>query len=79
VDGVHVDETAYDAAAQILLNALASLWDVKIPNFRFSSSGSKNEATDSDDSDYEPLDFKEPRGGEEEEAGESGSSAENAI
>ena len=73
VDGVHVDETAYDAAAQILLNALASLWDVKIPNFRFSS-GSKKEATE-DDSDYEPLDFKEPRGGGE-EAEESGSSAD---
>ena len=76
VDGVHVDETAYDAAAQILLNALASLWDVKIPNFRFSSkrsqsrmSRSNSQQKDDDnvvvvdteeDSEYEPLDFKEP-------------------
>jgi len=76
VDGVHVDETAYDAAAQILLNALASLCDVKIPNFRFSSkrsqsrmSRSNSQQKDDDnvvvvdteeDSEYEPLDFKEP-------------------
>lgn len=76
VDGVHVDETAYDAAAQILLNALASLWDVKIPNFRFSSkrrqsgksSSNSQEKDDNnavvvdpeEDSEYEPLDFKEP-------------------
>ena len=76
VDGVHVDETAYDAAAQILLNALASLWDVKIPNFRFSSKRSQSRKSSSnsqekddnnslvvdpeEDSEYEPLDFKEP-------------------
>ena len=47
VDGVHVDETAYDAAAQILLNALASLWDVKIPNFRFSSKRSQSRKSSS--------------------------------
>ena len=58
VDGVHVDETAYDAAAQILLNALASLWDVKIPKFRVSS---KKGDDASEDSEYEPLDFKEPK------------------
>jgi hypothetical protein len=82
VDGVHVDETAYDAAAQILLNALASLWDVKIPNFRFSSSGSKKEEATEEDSEYEPLDFKEPKGGEEEpeeEPEESDSSADDAV
>ena len=58
VDGVHVDETAYDAAAQILLNALASLWDVKIPKFRVSSMKGDDA---SEDSEYEPLDFKEPK------------------
>jgi len=47
VDGVHVDETAYDAAVQILLNALASLWDVKIPNFRFSSKRSQSRKSSS--------------------------------
>ena len=77
MDGVHVDETAYDAAAQILLNALASLWDVKIPNFRFSSKRNQSRKSSSnsqekddnnslvvvdpeEDSEYEPLDFKEP-------------------
>ena len=58
VDGVHVDETAYDAAAQILLNALASLWDVQIPKFRVSSMKGDDA---SEDSEYEPLDFKEPK------------------
>ena len=58
MDGVHVDETAYDAAAQILLNALASLWDVQIPKFRVSSMKGDDA---SEDSEYEPLDFKEPK------------------
>ena len=53
VDGVHLDETTYDAAAQVLLNSLASVWDVKLKN----SGNSKGK-----EEDFEPLDFSEPGG-----------------